>query len=124
MNLRSAIIVSALLLFVTAPAWGDSMKFKPRNSPNAIHFLDNSPKTGHSDLFFLSGFNKDNGNHYGFFKSKQGRFKLYNPGGQSDAPAQDPTATPEPASLALLLVGMLGIGAFAMRRNVSFVAAQ
>jgi PEP-CTERM motif len=124
MKLKSAIIISAVLLFVSSPAWGDSMKFEHKNSPDAIHFLDNSPKTGHSDIFFLSGFNKDNGNHYGFFKSKQGRFKLYNPGGQSDVPAQDPTSTPEPASLSLLLVGMIGIGAFAMRRNPSAVAAQ
>jgi len=124
MNVRSAILIPAVLLFVSAPAWGDSMKFTHQNSPNAIHFLDNSPKKGHSDLFFLSGFNKDNGNHYGFFKSKQGRFELYNPGGQSDVPTQDPTATPEPASLSLLLVGMLGLGALATRRNPSAVAAQ
>lgn len=125
MNLRSVIIVSAVLLFVSSPAWGDSMKFHNKNSPDTIHFLDNSPKSGHSDIFFLSGFNKHNdGNHYGFFKSKPGRFKLYNPGGESDVPAQDPTATPEPASLSLLLVGMIGLGALAMRRNLSIVAAQ
>ena len=124
MNLRSAIIISALLLFVSAPAWGDSMKFTQKNSPNAIHFLDNSPQAGHSDIFFLSGFNKDHGKHYGFFKPKQGRFKLYTPGGQSDVPAQDPTSTPEPAAVSLLLVGIMGIGAFARRRNASVVAAQ
>jgi hypothetical protein len=100
------------------------MKFTQKNSPNAIHFLNNSPKTGHSDIFFLSGFNKDHGKHYGFFKPKQGRFKLYTPGGQSDVPAQDPTSTPEPAAVSLLLVGMMGIGAFARRRNASVVAAQ
>ena len=124
MNLRSAIIVSAVLLFVSAPAWGDSMKSTPKYSPNTVHFTDNSSKSGHSDIFFLKGFKKDKDNHSDFFKSKKGVFTLFVPSGESDTPKQDPTATPEPASLSLLLVGLIAVGAFTMRRNLSAVGAQ
>jgi hypothetical protein len=130
MNLRSAIIISAVLLFVSAPAWGDSLKFKHDASPNAIRFTNDAPKSGHSDIKFLSGFNSENnGNHFGFFKSRQGRCILNPPSGKSDSPSVpggggDPVSTAEPTSLLLLLIGLIGFGALVVRRNPSMVGAQ
>ena len=124
MNLKSVFIISAVLLFVSAPAWGDSMKFSQKGSPAVMHFTDDSSKSGHSDILFLNGSNKDKGHHYGFFNSNQNRFHLDVEGQQSDEPVQDPTSTPEPTSLSLLIVGLLSVGALATRRNLSTVAAQ
>jgi hypothetical protein len=129
MNLRSATIISAVLLFVSAPAWGDSMKFKP--GPNsAIHFFENSDKFAHSDFKFLGGFKPQNfDNHSSFFNFKEDRFVLVLPFWNWDCPSDpsdpkggqsnDPVSTPEPATASLLLVGLLGAGAFAYRRSLS-----
>jgi hypothetical protein len=130
MNLRSTLILSAALLFLSAPAWGDSFKVKGLPSVNAVYFHDGTLKT-HSNIKFLGGFKSEDSKHFGFFKIKKGTFKLHVPSGSvdefpkgDDNQNPDPVNTPEPAVLSLLSIGILGLGAFALRRTPTTVAVQ
>jgi hypothetical protein len=107
------------------------MKFKSTPHPDAIHFISQgSNQFGHSDIKFLGWFKSEGPTHKNFFTFKGGRFVLCLPfdGDGSKDPdggrGGDPVNTPEPGSSALLLVGLLGVGAFVLRRNSSLVGAQ
>jgi hypothetical protein len=131
MNLRSTLILSAALLFLSAPAWGDSFKVKGLPSVNAVYFHDGTLKS-HSNIKFLGGFKSEDSKHFGFFNIKKGTFKLHVPSGSVDENPKDdnnqnpgdPVSTPEPAVLSLLLIGFLGLGAFALRRTPTTVAVR
>lgn len=132
MNIRSAFIISTAILFLSAPAWGDSLKVKSSgNWPNAIHFDQSWHSYGHSNIKFLGGFKPESNKHTGVFNFKEDHFVLVvpggnfdQPGGWNDCPTPDPVSTPEPAALSMLLVGFVALGAFAFRRSPFLVGAN
>jgi len=113
MKLKYAFIISTAILFLSAPAWGDSIH------SNAIHSNESWHSFGHSNVVNLGGFKNKSDKHESVFKFKEDHFVLVVPNpGKNDAPtANDPVGTPEPGSLSLLLVGFAAAGAFALRRR-------
>lgn len=107
MNLKSTLMVSAALLFVSAPAWADSAKSNTSD-------LATSSSLSRSDLKRLGGFKTQNG----------GRLLDVEPDGDAD---DSPVSAPEPGSLALLFTGLLCVGAvagaFVYRRNQAVASA-
>ena len=113
MNLKATLVLSAGLLFVTAPAWADSVKSQ---SPD----LAASSRT--------SSFSRSDVKRLGGFKTRDGRLvQMSGDDVVPDGDADDSTVSaPEPGSLAILFTGLLcvgALGAFAYRRNHSAVTA-
>jgi hypothetical protein len=114
MNLKSTLIVSAALLFVSAPAWADAMKSKTLD----LAASSRTPSFSRSDIKRLGG-----------LKTQDGR--LVQPSGDDvvpDGDADDSTVSaPEPGSLGLLVTGLPCVGALsgalAYRRNHSAATA-
>jgi hypothetical protein len=106
MNLKSTLMVSAALLFVSAPAWADSTK------------------SNTSDLAASSSLSRSDLKRLGGFKTQNGRLLDVEPDGDAD---DSTVSAPEPGSLALLFTGLLCIGAvagaFVYRRNQSIARA-
>jgi hypothetical protein len=107
MNLKSTLIVSAALLFISAPAWADSVKSQ---TPD----LATSSRTfSRSDIKRLGGF-KTQGGHL---------VQMSDDDAVPDGDADDSStvSAPEPGSMALLVTGLLCVGVltgvFAYRRN-------
>ena len=121
MKLKYAFIVSVAILFLSAPAWGDSIK-----SNSVIHVNQSWHSFGHSNIVSLGGFKFKSDKHTSVFKFKEDHFVLVVPNtGKNDAPGtNDPVSTPEPGALSLLLVGSVAFGAFAFRRVPSLVGAR
>ena len=118
MKLKYAFIVSAAILFLSAPAWGDSIK-----SNSVIHVNEGFHGLGKFNIVSLGGFKFQNDKHVNIFKFKEDHFVLIvKHDGNTDAPA--PVSTPEPSALSLLLFGSVAFGAFAFRRVPSLVSAR
>lgn len=120
MKLKYAFIISTAVLFLSAPAWGDSIK------SNSIHVNQSWHSFGHSNIVTLGGFKTNSDKHASVFKFKEDHFVLVVPNtGKNDTPTtNDPVSTPEPGALSLLLVGFVAITAFGFRRVPSLVGAR
>lgn len=120
MKLKYALIISTAILFLSAPAWGDSI------NSNSIHVNQSWHSLGHSNIVNLGGFKNKSDKHESVFKFKEDHFVLVVPNtGKDDAPTtNDPVGTPEPGALTLLLVGFVAIAAFGFRRVPSLVGAR
>ncbi len=101
MNLKSTLVVSAALLFVTASAWADSVKSK-------------APDLAASSR--ASSFSRSDIKRLGGFKTHDGRLvQMSGDDVEPDGDADDTSAVsaPEPGSLGLLFTGLLCVGALA-----------
>ena len=109
MNLKSTLVVSAALLFVSAPAWADSVKATATSAASSR----------------TSSFSRSDIKRLGGFKTQDGRLVDVEPDGDADDATM--VSTPEPGSLGLLFTGLLCIGALtgalANRRNHSVASA-
>ena len=109
MNLKSTLIVSAALLFISAPAWADSVKSE-------------TPDVAASSR--TSSFSRSDIKRLGGFKTQNGRLMDVEPDGDAD---DSTVSAPEPGSLGLLFTGLLCVGALAgalaYRRNQSLASA-
>jgi hypothetical protein len=107
MNLKSTLVVSAALLFISVPAWADSVKT-----------LDVAASSR------TSSFTRSDIKRLGGFKTQDGRLMDVEPDGDAD---DSTVSAPEPGSLGLLFTGLLCVGAlagaFAYRRNQSLPSA-
>lgn len=116
MKLKYAFIISTAILFLSAPAWGDSIK------SNSIHVNQSWHSFGHSNIVTLGGFKTKSDKHESVFKFKEDHFVLVV---KNDAPTtNDPVSTPEPGALSLLLAGFVTIAAFGFRRIPSLVGTR
>jgi hypothetical protein len=125
MNLKSTILLSAALLSISAPAWADSVKFKPSSESQKW----NSSQPANPDLKTLGGFKNDDQKHDGLlFGFKEGHFLHIffghsagytdgDKGGNNNNGSDAPVGTPEPASLTLLTLGLVGLGVKVYRRK-------
>jgi hypothetical protein len=118
LKLKYAFIISVAILFLSAPAWGDSIK-----NNSAIHLNEGFHSFGKFNIVSLGGFKLQDDKHVNIFKFKEDHFKLIvKHDGNNDAPP--PVSTPEPSALSLLLFGSVAFGAFAFRRVPSLVGAR
>ena len=110
MNLKSTRIVSAALLFVSAPAWADSVKSKTADLAVSSR---------------ASSFSRSEIKRLGGFKTQHSRLLDVEPDGDADDTSA--VSAPEPGTLGLLFTGLLCIGALAgalaYRRDPSVVSA-
>jgi hypothetical protein len=115
-KLKYAFIISAAILFLSAPAWGDSIK-----GNSVIHVNEGFHGLDKFNIVSLGGFKFQDDKHVNIFKFKEDHFVLIvKHEGNNDAPVP----TPEPSALSLLLVGSVAFGAFAFRRVRSLVGAR
>jgi hypothetical protein len=109
MNLKSTLIVFAALLFISAPAWADSVKSETAD----VAASSRTSSFSRSDIKRLGG-----------FKTQDGRLMDVEPDGDAD---DSMVSAPEPGSLGLLFTGLLCVGAlagaFTYRRNQSLASA-
>lgn len=120
MKLKYAFIISTAILFLSGPAWGDSIK-----GNSEFHANQTWHSFGHSNIVTLGGFKNKSDKHESVFKFNEDHFVLVVPNtGKNDDPTNNPSPTPEPGVLSLLLVGFVAIGAFGFRRVPSLVGAR
>jgi hypothetical protein len=115
-KLKYALVMSAAILFLSAPAWGDSIK-----GNSLIHVNEGFHSFGKFNIVSLGGFKLQDDKHVNIFKFREDRFKLTF---RHDRDNDAPVPTPEPGALSLLLAGSIAFGAFAFRRVPSLVGAR
>jgi hypothetical protein len=130
MYIKLTMLFAVVLLCVSGSAWGDSFKSKPESK--AIQFTSASHDSdGDVDVkavgkqFKTTEHNNKHVLHFGENKGVKvvslGATSTSSATGDGDGDGDDPATTPEPASIVLLAIGLVGVGLFVARRSVSLV---
>jgi hypothetical protein len=151
MNVKSTLILTSGLLFLSVPAWGDSIKStQTPDSDNPIigNVSNDWSRVGQSDVRDRGGFDIEGSKH----REDRGRDRRWawdrdrhrrrdrdhfdsddfpptsngpTPSGPTlGGPSSNPVGTPEPGSLALLLSGLFCVGSLFYRRNQSLLSSN
>jgi len=149
MNVRSTLILTSGLLFLSVPAWGDSMESRqtPDSDTSIIGNISNNwPRVGQSDVRLRGGFDIEGSEHreHRHFDEDRGWEWRWDwdrdhfdsddfpptsngptPSGPTPGgPSSNPVGTPEPGSLALLFSGLFCVGSLFYRRNQSLLSSN
>ena len=152
MNVKSTLILTSGLLFLSVPAWGDSMKSRqtPDSDTSTIVNTSNDwsrvgQSDGGADVRDRSGFNTEGSKHREHRRLDEDRdrhphrdrdrdhfdsddFPPTSNGPTLSGPTpggpSNPVGTPEPGSLALLLSGLFCIASLFYRRNQSLLSCN
>lgn len=146
MNVKPTLILTSGLLFLSVPAWGDSMKSRqtPDSDTSTIVNTSNDwsrvgQNEGGADVRDRGGFDTEGSKHRGHRHSDEDRdrhrhrdrdrdrdhfdsddfpptFKGPTPSGPTSGGPSNPVGTPEPGSLALLVSGLICLGSSFYKR--------
>jgi hypothetical protein len=153
MNVKSTLILTSGLLFLSVPAWGDSMESRQAPEPDTsiiVNISNDWSRVGQSDVKDRGGFDIEGSEHreHRHFDHDGGwdwdwdrhrdRDRDHfdsddfpptsngpTPSGPTPGgPSSNPVGTPEPGSLALLLSGLFCVGSLFYRRNQSLLSSN
>jgi hypothetical protein len=142
MNVKPTLILTSGLLFLSVPAWGDSMKSRqtPDSETSTIVNTSNDwSRVGQSDVRDRGGFDIEGSKHRERHRHRdrdrdRNHFdsddfpptsNVPTPSGLTPGgPSSNPVGTPEPGSLALLLSGLFCVGSLFYRRNQSLLSCN
>jgi hypothetical protein len=148
MNVKSTLILTSGLLFLSVPAWGDSMKSRqaPDSDTSTIVNTSNDwSRVGQSDVRDRGGFDIEGSGHrkHRRFDEDRDRHRHRDrdrdhfdsddfpptsngptPSGPTPGGPSNPVGTPEPGSLALLLSGLFCVGTLFYKRNQSLLSSN
>jgi hypothetical protein len=148
MNVKPTLILTGGLLFLSVPAWGDSIKSRqtPDSDTSTIVNTSNDwSRVGQSDVGDRGGFHIEGSKHRGHRRFDEDRDRHRDrdhdrhhfdsddfpptsngptPSGLTPGGPSNPVGTPEPGSLALLLSGLFCVGSLFYRRNQSLLSSN
>jgi len=148
MNVKSTLILTSGLLFVSMPAWGDSMESRQKPDSDTFVIVNNSndwSRVGQCDVRDRGGFDIEGSKHWRHRHFDEDRdrhrgrdrdrhhfdsddFPPTSNGPTTSGPTpggpSNPVGTPEPGSLALLLSGLFCVGTVFYRRNQSLLSSN
>jgi len=153
MNVKSTLILTSGLLFLSVPAWGDSMESRQAPEPDTsiiVNISNDWSRVGQSDVKDRGGFDIEGSEHreHRHFDHDGGwdwdRHRRRDrdrdhfdsddfpptsngptPSGPTPGgPSSNPVGTPEPGSMALLLSGLFCVGSLFYRRNQSLLSSN
>jgi hypothetical protein len=148
MNVKPTLILASGLLFLSVPAWGDSMKSRqtPDSDTSTIVNTSNDwSRVGQSDGRDRGGFDTEGSKHRGHRRFDEDRDRHRDrdrdrhhfdsddfpptsngptPSGPTPGGPSNPVGTPEPGSLALLLSGLFCVGTLFYKRNQSLLSSN
>lgn len=130
MHTKLTMLFAVVMLCVAGSAWGDSLKSQPETK--TLHFTAASHNFVHdADVKSIAGQFKttEHNNKHVLHFGENKAIKVVSLGatstsattGDGDGDSDDPATTPEPASIVLLAIGLVGAGLAVVRRNVSLV---
>ena len=152
MNVKPTLILTSGLLFLSVPAWGDSMKSRQTADSDTSTLVNTSndwsrvgQSDGGADVRDRGGFNTEGSKHRERRRFDEDRDRRRDrdhdrhhfdsddfpptsngptPSGPTPGGPSNPVGTPEPGSLALLLSGLFCVGTLFYKRNQSLLSSN